>query len=153
MAKRTHPPGNWHGVDALLQRWLAERHDLLRQYCALSAAVSPQPPAAGLRAKLDRFCETLVDYTSAGHFEVFCELFSEGERNGATGKPEVSALYRLIVPTTAIALDFNDRYTRRNAPAAGLPRDFSRLGETLASRFDWEDALIEHLHGAVRAVA
>ena len=40
----------------------------------------PVTLAAGARQKLDRFCEILVDYVSAGHFEIYCELLDEGGR-------------------------------------------------------------------------
>jgi regulator of sigma D len=149
--KRSRVDGDSRGVDALLRRWLAERQELLSRYCALSAAQRVGSSGTG-GALLDRFCEVLVDYASAGHFEVYRELLEEGERSGNGRSAEVAALYRLIVPTTAIALDFNDRYFR-GASGNRLEQDLSRLGQVLASRFDLEDALIRQLHGAVRAVA
>jgi regulator of sigma D len=88
---------------------------------------------------------------SAGHFEVYIKLLEQGERDGSA-PTRAQALYRLIAPTTAVALDFNDRYFR-SASGARLREDLSRLGQLLASRFDWEDALISQLHGQRRAVA
>ena len=133
---------------SLLQRWLVERQELLSRYCALSSTLTQRASSAATRGKLDRFCEVLVDYVSAGHFEVYRELLDAGERRGVA---DGAALYRQIVPTTAVALDFNDRYFR-SASSQTLSRDLSQLGQVLASRFDWEDALIGPRAGA-RAVA
>jgi regulator of sigma D len=137
-------------VDSLLSRWLAERQDLLRGLCGLGAALRADHTPA-LRTRLDHFCEVLVDYMSAGHFEVYIKLLEQGEREGSA-PTRAQALYRLIAPTTAAALDFNDRYFR-GASGPRLREDLSRLGQLLASRFDWEDALIAQLHGPRRAVA
>jgi regulator of sigma D len=138
-------------IDGLLKRWLHERQQLLSHYCSLSELLSRKAVPAALSARLDRFCEVLVDYVSAGHFEVYRELLDANERRGPQARAESAALYRLIVPTTTIALDFNDRYFR--GPAGHrLRQDLSRLGQVLASRFDWEDALIGPRDGQ-RAVA
>lgn len=135
----------------LLKRWLAERRELLSNYCELSALLKRDTRPAALGTRLDRFCEVLVDYVSAGHFEVYRALLEANERRGKKAGAESASLYHLIVPTTTVALDFNDRYFR--GPAGhSLARDLSRLGQVLASRFDWEDALIGH-PGAARAVA
>jgi len=72
---------------------------------------------ATARQKLDRFCEVLVDYVSAGHFEIYCALLDEGERFGAKRCREAADLYARIVPTTAVALDFNDHYFNAAAGA------------------------------------
>jgi regulator of sigma D len=138
-------------IHGLLKRWLAERRELLSHYCELSTLLKQDARPAALGAKLDRFCEVLVDYVSAGHFEVYRALLEASERSGKDAGAESASLYRLIVPTTTVALDFNDRYFR--GPAGhGLARDLSRLGQVLASRFDWEDALIGQ-PGTARAVA
>ena len=142
------PTQTQSAVRGLLQRWLRERQELLSRYCALSAALKLGASPTATRGKLDRFCEVLVDYVCAGHFEVYRELLDAGKRRG---EADGAALYRLIVPTTAVALDFNDRYFR-SASGETVPRDLSRLGQVLASRFDWEDALIGPRAGA-RAVA
>jgi regulator of sigma D len=142
----------WQNVDSLLRRWLIERQQLLSLFCSLSSAAKQTPPSASAQPKIDRFCELLVDYVSAGHFEVYCELLDEGARRGASGSREAGSLYQQIVPTTLVALDFNDRYLRR-AGNTNFAADLSGLGQVLASRFDWEDALIRLLHLGSRAVA
>ncbi len=151
---RGQPVGDQHshGVELLLRRWLAERQRLLSQFCALSAVARDGKRSCAQQHKLDRFCETLVDYVSAGHFEVYCELLEEGARRGVQQSGAISALYARIVKSTAASLDFYDRYLD-GATGPGLVADLSALGQTLATRFDWEDALIRHLHASDRAVA
>lgn len=153
MARKINRNGDhWRSVDALLQRWLADRQQLLSLLCDLGAVVRNGMHRAGARQKLDRFCEVLVDYVSAGHFEIYCALLDEGERFGVQRCREAADLYGRILPTTAVALDFNDHYFNGGSGRA-LDEDLSQLGQVLASRFDWEDALIRRLHMAGRAVA
>lgn len=137
-------------TDRLLRRWLAERQTLLSRYWTLSNALRTGASQGHLRPRLDRFCELLVDYLSAGHFEVYRELVDAG--GGAARAPDLDRIYRCILATTAAALDFNDRYFRAS-PGAGFAADLSRLGQALAARFDWEDALIGRRQHAMAAVA
>ena len=139
---RARPAARTPDPAPLLRRWLNERRELLSRYCALSTALHDERAAASITGKLDRFCEVLVDYVSAGHFEVYRQLLD------TRANPHAGELYRLIVPTTTIALDFNDRHFR--GAGRTLRDDLSRLGQVLASRFDWEDAL---MGARARAVA
>jgi regulator of sigma D len=144
-------PATQPAMNGLLKRWLTERRELLSRYWALTTLLKEGAAPAALSSALDRFCEILVDYVSAGHFEVYRELIEASERRSPQAGAECASLYRLIVPTTTVALDFNDRYFR--GPAGhSLRHDLSRLGQMLASRFDWEDALIGQ-HDRARAVA
>ena len=114
-------------VQHLLSRWLAERQDLMNRLCRLADALRRGHGRTKPQAELDRFCEVLVDYVSAGHFEVYRELLEQHARTG-----------------TEAALVFNDRYFRGGS-AIALQRDLPVLGQRLASRFDCEDALIRCL--------
>ena len=58
----------WTGVNHLLSKWLVERQELIRLYCSLTDESSDRPM---FLRRLETFCEVLVDYLSAGHFEVF----------------------------------------------------------------------------------
>lgn len=153
-AARTLASPAAHGPGAdLLQRWLAERQELITRFWALSSAVrqSRGGSASAVRQKLDRFCEVLVDYVCAGHFEVFRELLEQHEKQGSARREQAAALYALILPSTELALDFNDRYFRGGS-GAGFARDLSRLGQLMASRFDWEDALVQGVRDSGHAV-
>ena len=63
----------WSGVDKLVERWLEERQSLIVQFCALSGVHELSGNNAS-RGRLQKFCQLLLDYVSAGHFEVFYEL-------------------------------------------------------------------------------
>ena len=67
----------WGGVSEIIDRWLEERQTVLVQYCALSER---EQTLSDLQRgeKLRSFCQILVDYVSAGHFEVYDQLIKEG---------------------------------------------------------------------------
>ena len=142
----------WRQVDDLITRWLRERQSLIVQFCGISGVHAFAPQKVNRNQRLERFCETLVDYVSAGHFEVYYELLREAEsfRDGS------SELARSVFPalhaSTQTALEFHDRYEqgKLESNADLLARDLSRLGETLAARFELEDRLIAGMHSAHR---
>jgi regulator of sigma D len=94
---------------------------------------------------LQQFCQLLVDYIAAGHFGLYERIV-----NGTERRREVATLaqelYPRIADTTALALDFNDKYDGHHTE---LPEkfqsDLSRLGEELAVRIELEDRLIARL--------
>lgn len=138
----------WGGVSEVIDRWLAQRRQLLVKYCDLSefGTFDGENPEHG--SKLKHFCELLVDYVSAGHFEVYEQLASEGrafrDREGLKRGEELVAR---IQDTTELVLDFNDKYLETD-DLDSLAEDLSALGETLAQRFESEDLMIEVLHTA-----
>ena len=66
----------WGGVHQLIDRWLKERQELLVHYCDLSDTAR-DTASENLGRKLERLCQILVDYTSAGHFEIYEQLNQE----------------------------------------------------------------------------
>ncbi|WP_336367448.1 sigma D regulator [Marinobacter sp. C2H3] len=140
----------WGGVSELIDRWLRGRQELLVQYCDLSSHAE-LAPSDGLRDQFVRLCEMLVDYVSAGHFEIYEQLIQEAREYNDGGLELASQLYPRIEQTTEVVLAFNDRVDGRTLTEADLTSLFaelSRLGETLESRFELEDCLIERLHTA-----
>lgn len=132
----------WGGVSEIIDRWLHERQEFLVNYCALSE--NPEGPSAGTQLK--SACEILVDYVSAGHFEVYDQLMREGrDFEDKNGLKEAATLIDTIDSTTEAALDFNDKYLETD-DLTTLTEDLSKLGETLATRFEAEDRMIEVLH-------
>ncbi|WP_062063056.1 Rsd/AlgQ family anti-sigma factor [Cellvibrio sp. OA-2007] len=135
----------WGGVSEIIDRWLEERQAMLVQYCALSER---EQKLSDLQRgeKLRSFCQILVDYVSAGHFEVYDQLIKEGrEFDDAEALQEASKLYDTIDTTTERLLDFNDKYLETD-DITSLTADLSQLGETLEVRFSAEDRLISVLH-------
>jgi len=140
----------WGGVSELIDRWLKERQELLVHYCDLSGE-SDFSQTEALREKFVRLCEVLVDYVSAGHFEIYEQLIQEAREFNDGGLELAAKLYPRIAQTTETALNFNDRLDGKSltkSDVKALFAELSELGEILESRFEMEDYLIEHLHNA-----
>lgn len=142
----------FEGVNQLISRWLQERQNLIVHFCALSGIHEDRPASDSVIRRLDHFCELLVDYVSSGHFEVYYELIREAEEFADGSAEQAKSLLPRIIDSTQDAMSFHDKYEDANdtTPTDTLPQDLSQLGETLASRFDFEDRLIEVLHEAHR---
>ncbi len=135
----------WLNVNELVERWLTERQAVIVQFCALSGVHLQSPQRGSNTARLQRFCQLLLDYVSAGHFEIYYELVREAEEFKDGSVDTANQLLPLITATTETLLDFNDRYIDTK-PGIELAQSLSQLGETLAERFELEDQLIEALH-------
>ncbi|WP_370980666.1 sigma D regulator [Agaribacterium sp. ZY112] len=137
----------WGGVSDIIDRWLEERQQLLIDYCNLSEEVEKIDNTI-CGTKLVALCQILVDYVSAGHFEIYDQLVKEGqELNDTEGLKEAGGLYKKVDKTTEFILDFNDKYQETDDLDA-IENDLSQLGEVLATRFESEDRMIEVLHYA-----
>ena len=132
----------WGGVHKLIDRWLLERHELIRAYDTLGA----HPDALAEKQKpLQEFCGSLVDYVSAGHFEVYEQLTGEAKAfNDKRGLELAETLYPRIDVITEKLLAFNDLCDEGKCVA----EKFKELGGLLHERFELEDCLIEVLHNA-----
>ncbi|HEY9033244.1 MAG TPA: sigma D regulator [Pseudomonadales bacterium] len=145
----------WQGVQALIQRWLAERQELIVIYCALSN-LKDNSESRLARRKLELFCEVLVDYVSSGHFEVYDQLAKEAEAfDDDSARKLFHHHYAAINETTEAALRFNDMFDLADSNSAALDAlrdELSELGEQLSTRFQLEDELIDALHNAHAAL-
>ncbi len=134
----------WQAVESLLQGWLKERREVLVKYTAIAATLDRSSPADAINAGIERLCQLLVDYVSAGHFEVFVALQKEAEIF-ADGSGEVANdIIPAIGDTTEVILGFEEKYPCDKIE--DLDADLSLLGEVLESRFALEDRLIALLH-------
>ncbi len=148
----------WGGVSKILDSWLQQRQELIVEFCTVSgvhdsSSIYAKDTTDGLR----HFCELMVDYISAGHFEVYDHLIQEAEEfNDGQGLDVARRLYPEVSKTTEKVLQFNDNFDAvmsaadDSALVPNLARELSQLGETLVSRFELEDQLIESLHYAHR---
>ncbi len=140
----------WGGVSNIIDRWLQERQDMLVQYCDLSGLDASADNTPAREGKLRSLCQILVDYVSAGHFEVYDQLIREGrEFEDQDALREGRELFDLIDQTTERILDFNDKYQETD-DLGSLSLDLSHLGETLETRFTAEDRMIAVLHTSHR---
>lgn len=136
-------------LELAIEAWLQERQDLIVLYCSTCGVHQQINDSPTKIQRLKYFCQILVDYCSAGHFEVFPTLVKDARARGDELAAIADSLIPRIQDTTEIALDFNDRYeTEELLPEAMEPlaRHLSKLGEALEMRFDLEDRLVEVLH-------
>jgi regulator of sigma D len=135
----------WGGVNLLIDRWLQDRHELIKAYDALGD--TPEALAADVDG-LQKFCEILVDYVSAGHFEVYEQLSSEAKAfNDERGLELADTIYPRLDVITKFALAFNDRCDKGDCSDCSIvASEFNKLGGLLHERFELEDCLIEVLH-------
>ena len=138
----------WGGVNTLIDQWLNERQELLVEFCNLASQDSYSESDVAQTSRLRSLCQLLVDYSSAGHFEIYNQLVKEGEEfNDSEALHEAEKLIDRIGPTTDAILDFNDKYLETD-DLSSLADDLSTLGIALESRFGCEDQMISVLHSA-----
>lgn len=145
LKKHQQDKQRWGGTNQAIDRWLLGRQELLVQYCALSAEQQHSHERANT---LRRLCQVMVDYVSAGHFEIYHRLVHQGrEQDDLQGLNEAAEHFKIVDATTEPILDFNDKYLATD-DLSSLNDDLSVLGETLETRFSGEDRMIAVLHDA-----
>ena len=146
-SKRTKE--GWTLVDDMVRRWMQQRIELTQDF---EAVVSPSLTTGNnkeLSSHIRRFCQTLVDYVSAGHFEVYNELITEAREFNDGSLGTGIDLYHAIEQSTDLAVAFNDKFEQLDhsrSLLADLPECLANLGKTLNSRFELEDHLIAAVH-------
>lgn len=148
--RSSNPTEQFKAVEELLTRWLKERRSVLGRYTEIAVVLGHNYQENNLSDRQKALCEVLVDYVSAGHFEVFHELLSEAE-SFADGSGDLAAsLMPAIGDTTEVILAYEEKYGTGDSYPDTLERDLSALGELLESRFVLEDQLIAGLHNRHR---
>ncbi|ELJ5836219.1 sigma D regulator [Enterobacter kobei] len=132
------------GSNKLVDRWLHVRKHLLVAYYNLVGIKPGKESFMRLNEKaLDDFCQSLVDYLSDGHFNIYERIIREME--GTTPYLAASKLYPLLEANTQQIMDYYDS-TLENATDHDNYLEFqqalSDLGEALEERFTLEDRLI-----------
>jgi regulator of sigma D len=146
----SNPNEQFAAVEDLLTRWLKERRELLGKYTQIAVALDSDPDAESLTQRQQMLCSILVDYVSAGHFEVFHELLNEAESFADGSGSLASQLMPAIGDTTEVILAYEEKYGSGDAYPDTVQRDLSSLGEVLENRFVLEDRLIAGLHNRHR---
>lgn len=149
------PEDHHNRVDALVRRWLEERQSLIAQMMALGDDSRRKADPVALPERVQAFCEVLMDYVSAGYFEVYDELLAEGEAHGRRVQSEGQALFQRLQPTLDAIIRFNDLYEDPDDEEvlASLPHELSGLGLVLEGRFEIEDRMIALLHTPVQTAS
>ncbi len=138
----------WSDLDVIIEKWLKERQDLIVRYCDLVSR-GEFDSVDGALSHLRVFCQVLVDYVSAGHFEIYDQLIEEAMEYNDGGVELAQRIYPRIQQTTETALTFNDRFDKAPEELEELNRllpQLADLGVQLEERFELEDGLIEKLH-------
>lgn len=134
--------------NAAVDNWLAERSQVIVQFCKLSGyrnqAELPESK------QINGFCDILIDYVSAGHFEVYEQIVNDCDINGPASIELLNNLYPNISKTTDIVVGFNEKYSKVLVGEGNLmsafDSDLSLLGEAIAQRVELEDNLIDTLN-------
>lgn len=132
------------GSNKLVDRWLHVRKHLLVAYYNLVGIKPGKESFMRLNEKaLDDFCQSLVDYLSDGHFNIYERIIREME--GTNASLAASKLYPQLEANTQQIMDYYDS-TLENAIDHDNYLEFqqalSDLGEALEERFTLEDKLI-----------
>ena len=150
-SKRTKE--GWSLVDDMVRRWMQQRIQLTQDFENIITPQALEEPVKELSPRISNFCQTLVDYVSAGHFEVYNELIIEAREFNDGSLTKGIDLCKEIEQSTDQALAFNDKYetdAHTENMLQELPRELVELGSVLNSRFDLEDKLIAAAHDCHR---
>lgn len=151
MLSRSAPHDHHQRVDVLVKRWLKERQELIVLMLGLGDEELLRQGKAALFGRVQSFCQVLMDYVSAGHFEIYDELLAEAEQQGSTHLEEGRKLLQRLQSTTDTVIRFNDIFEgpEDEEALAHLAHELSALGMALESRFEIEDRMITLLHERV----
>ncbi|NTS78598.1 sigma D regulator [Catenovulum sp. SM1970] len=144
------------GANKVIDSWLEERQEWLVRYCQLAGLPPFEKNSSAIPAQTEvqAFCQVMMDYLSAGHFEVYDQVVSKCEVNGGASLELAQKLTPKISASTDTALNFNDKYAEKvnEEDCANFDQDLSNLGQAMEERFEFEDELIHtlfHKHSAV----
>ncbi|MGM0826253.1 MAG: sigma D regulator [Pseudomonadota bacterium] len=141
----------WGGVHSLIDRWLEQRRDLLVSFIELKEACDAELESVS-KPRIDHFSESLMDYISAGHFEIYPQLAEEARAfNDDSALQTAEKLLERLEMSTEMVLAFDTDYASSvscQQNLARLPAWIDRLARGLTERFALEDQLIARLHAA-----
>lgn len=142
LTKVQQAKAQWGGFDTTIDTWLEERKDLLVQYCKLASLPPFERDDKSLPEKNEivQFCEILMDYVSAGHFEIYQKILGDADDTDT-----VENILSQIDNNTDKALQFNDEYANidNNSGLDGFDLRLAELGQHMEERFSYEDQLIQ----------
>lgn len=143
---------HWGTFDKIIDKWLNERQELILLFCAVDGLREFTPRSTPIAVKVKAFCQVMIDYMSAGHFEIYEELMHEADEFEEDYGSLINSILPRIQESTELAIEFNDRYADADVKEIHpeMARHLSVLGEKLAERFELEDRLIEVMHSRHR---
>lgn len=133
------------GSNELIDQWLhARKHLLVAYYNMVGIKPNKESHTALNEKALDNFCHNLVDYLSAGHFNIYERIISEME--GSSPLLAATHLYPQLEANTQQIMDFYDSHLESAIDDDNyieFQKALSGIGEALESRFSLEDKLIQ----------
>lgn len=130
-------------VAHFLKPWLKERSSLIQSWHhVLDNAIKQQ----SVERAVQELCQRLMDYVSAGHFEIYEKLLEEAKAFNDSFIKFAEPIYQNIGVSTERALRFNEKYATGKSyqlRRKQLPFELSKLGEALEERFEAEDQLVK----------
>lgn len=139
----------WGGQHSSIDNWLTERQDLLIDYCKLAGLAPFEQKPLPTNEQLQSFFQLLVDYLSAGHFEIYKDLVSQCERRGPHSIEQAERVYPHLYKSTAELMVYNDKYDAELTEEllVEFDQELSALGELLSQHIELEDQLIHCIYG------
>ncbi|QUM80716.1 sigma D regulator [Moritella sp. 5] len=146
----------WEGKNELIDFLLSRRHNLIVNYYKIAGLppFSQDKRTLPTSFAIEEFCNTLVDYISMGHFEIYDALIARYEMNGKLCPEELQLIMLQISETTSILLYFTDKYSELSDLLLNeLDSDLAILMGSLDQRFELENKLIAALFEQVTQTA
>ena len=132
------------GNNKLVDRWLLVRKHLLVAYYNLVGLKPGKESFMRLNEKaLDDFCQSLVDYLSSGHFNIYERII--GEMEGSTPLLAATKIYPQLEANTKQMMDYYDTCLENAIDHDNyleFQQALSDIGESLEARFALEDKLL-----------
>ncbi len=133
--------GKLKNIDAMLDA----REELLLKYCTLlepniHGTEQECPPVS----KIASFFESLVDYTSRGHFDIYPRVLQIMETISGKRLQVAKKIIPKIYNNTGEIMCFEDKYTPGMPPPdfEEFKKDLGTVGQLLETRFTLEDRLV-----------
>ena len=132
-------------IEGIILRWKQQRdaiHDGLEESLYSDHALQVEEQDF----PIEDFCESLMDYISTGHFEIYEKLLHDSTAELEANRKLLEDIYHSIESTTDLALSFNEKYKDELVHSSeddNLPRDLIELDNALTIRFALEDQLLE----------
>ena len=132
------------GNNKLVDRWLLVRKHLLVAYYNLVGLKPGKESFMRLNEKaLDDFCQSLVDYLSSGHFNIYERII--GEMEGSPPLLAATKIYPQLEANTQQMMDYYDTCLENAIDHDNyleFQQALSDIGESLEARFALEDKLL-----------
>lgn len=138
----------WGGVHTLVDRWLSKRQRLIVRYYNVLSSKPLNSKKNELAESMSIFCESLMNYCSVSHFQVYERLLASAQHVDTDSLDFAKQTLLKLEEITSDLVDFNDQYGSECSldKLMQLGHSLSKVGELLEDRFVLEDKLIATLY-------